>query len=579
MSRQHESLESSSFSYWFESLDPRRATRFIRAFFWITTAVVGFVQAWSLSFVINPDGNSYLDIASAYLRGDYANAVNAYWSPMFSWLIALAVRIFHPSPYWETRLLHFINFTGVLIALRCFEFFFVAFLKFLERSRQRSDETSLTVPVWWLLGYGIFFSTALYVLSLEPTNPDVWVCVVSYLAMGLLLRIALHPQKWTYYAFFGVALGLGYLTKSSYFPLSFVFLFTAWLEGGTPRRSLTRVVLAACFFALVAGPFVFALSKSKHRLTYGDVGGLAYAMFVNPIQQPFSWQGGDHSGIPKHPVRQILTSPRVLEFATPIEGAYPPVYDLSYWMEGAKPHFNVRGQMRIFRQSVGTFFLIFLNQVEFALGLFAFLFCQSRWREFVVPLGRLWPIWFPPAIGCLGYAFVLVENRYVAPFLPFLWLSVFAAVLSLPSAISRRIRVAVILAMLSITGIKTVKYFVSDLMVARSQENVDWQVAQSLRDFGLKPGDRVAVIAIKAEAHWARLAGVKIVSEVPLGQEGTFWEGDSTLQDHVFAAFASTGSRFVIVKDPPLGSIKNGWVRLGETPYYSHTLPGDHSSN
>jgi len=572
MSRQNEPLESWSLPHWFDSLNPRRATVFIRVFFWITTAVVGFVQAWSVRFVINPDGNSYLDIASAYLRGDYANAVNAYWSPMFSWLIALVLRIFHPSPFWETPLLHLVNFAGLLVAIRCFEFFFVTFLEFLQCSRQPGDEPLLTLPVWWLLGYGVFFSTALHVLSLEPTDPDIWVCVVSYLAAGILLRIALQPQKWGYYAIFGVVLGLGYLTKCFYFPLSFVFLFTAWLAGGTPLRNLARVTLAAFLIALVAGPFVFALSKSKHRLTYGDVGGLAYAMFVNPISQPVSWQGEGQTGIPMHPVRQILTSPRVTEFATPIAGAYPPVYDLSYWMEGAKAHFNVRGQIRILRQSLGTFFQIFVIQVEFALGVFVLLFCQTRWREFTASVGSFWPIWLPATIGCLAYSFVLVENRYVAPFLPFLWLSVFAAVLSFPS---RPIRLAVVLAILSITGIKTAKYFVSDLIAIGHQENVDWQVSQSLRNFGLKPGDRVAVIAANGEAHWARLAGVKIVTELPLGQEGNFWEGDAALQDRVFAAFATTGSRVVVVKGPPLGSIKNGWFRLGDTPYCAHTLPGN----
>ncbi len=570
-----QSSESSPRSGWLETLDSARAISFIRAAFWTVTAIAGFVQAWSVRFTINPDGNSYLDIASAYLRGDYANAVNAYWSPMYSWLIAIALRILHPSPYWETTLLHLVNFAGVLIALRCFEFFFVAFLKVLGRSRRPDEEQLLSEPVWWLLGYALFFSTALFVLSLEPANPDVWVCAVSYLSMGLLLRIALHPLNWSYFAVFGVVLGLGYLTKAFYFPLSFVFLGSALLIGGMSRRKVTRVALAALTFALVAGPFVFALSKAKHRFTYGDVGKIAYAMVVSPIQQPFSWQGENSTGTPKHPVRRILSSPQVIEFATPIAGAYPPVYDLSYWLEGVKTHFNLRGQIRIFRQSIGTFFLIFLIQVEFATGVLVLLLCKERWGECIASIADLWPVWLPPAIACVAYSFVLVENRYVAPFLPFLWLAAFAAVLSFPSAASQRVRIAVIVGVLSITGIKTAKYFLSDLAVMSHQENTNWQVAQNLRNIGLKPGERVAVIAGKAEAHWARLAEVKIVAELPLGQDGAFWQGDSALQERVFAAFASAGARVVLVKDPPSGAIKFGWRQLGDTPYYAHPLPGN----
>lgn len=79
---------------------------------------------------------------------------------------------------------------------------------------------------------------------------------------------------------FGVVLGLGYLTKALYLPLSFVFLGAALLVGGMSRRSVLRVALATLTFAVVAGPFVFALSKAKHRFTYGDVGRIAYATYV-----------------------------------------------------------------------------------------------------------------------------------------------------------------------------------------------------------------------------------------------------------------------------------------------------------
>jgi hypothetical protein len=39
---------------------------------------------------IGPDSRSYSEIARAYLRHDWAMAINAYWSPLYSWLIAIA---------------------------------------------------------------------------------------------------------------------------------------------------------------------------------------------------------------------------------------------------------------------------------------------------------------------------------------------------------------------------------------------------------------------------------------------------------------------------------------------------------
>lgn len=64
--------------------------------------VFAFLQAWAYRFYIEPDGVNYLDIARAYLRRDWTNALNAYWSPLYSWLLALIQRVFHPSPYWES---------------------------------------------------------------------------------------------------------------------------------------------------------------------------------------------------------------------------------------------------------------------------------------------------------------------------------------------------------------------------------------------------------------------------------------------------------------------------------------------
>jgi len=244
-------------------------------------------------------------------------------------------------------------------------------------------------------------------------------------------------------------------------------------------------------------------------------------------------------------------------------------------MEGVEPHFNLRGQLRIFRQSVGTFFVIFVIQVEFAAGFFVLLMCGEQKREFIATIARLWPLWLPPAAGCLAYSIVLVENRYVAPFIVFLWLAAFAGAVSIPSAASRRTAIAVVLGVLSVTGIKTAKYFVSDLLALPHQQNLYWDVAQNLSNIGIKPGDKVALIASKAGVHWARLANLQIVSELPLGEDAIFWNADRATQDKVFAAFASTGSRVVVVKDPPPGATRENWRQLGDTPYYVHLLPGN----
>jgi hypothetical protein len=556
-----------------ESADSMRSVRLVRVVMWTATIAAGLLQALAVRFYISGDGNSYLDVASAYLRGDFVNAINAYWSPFYSWLIALVLWVFKPSGYWETTILHLVDFAGLLVALRAFEFFFSNFLAAKQNfARPEGESFQLPVSTWWMLGYGLFLSATLEVLSMYPTSPDAWVCGVTFLSGGLVLKISIRGGGLSYFAALGLVLGLGYLTKAFYFPLAFVFIGTAWLASHGLRNNLTGAVIALVAFMLVAGPFVFALSRAKHRFTYGDVGKIAYAEFMDSVQEPMFWEGGDGSGTPKHPPRIILSSPRVYEFAEPIGGSYPMWYDHSYWADGIESHFHLVNELKILRQSGGTFFQILLTQMEYVVGLAALVFCNVRAREWIAVTWRQWFLWFPAAAACLGFASVLVEGRYVASFLVILWVTAFASSLGSASVASRRVAVAVVLAAVLVTGMKTLKYAVSDALVIPKQVNENWEAAQKLKELGVSSGDRVALIGVLAEQHLMRLAKVKAVAELRYRDEQQFWTGDASLQDSVFTAFAATGSRIVVATHAPVTAVKEGWIRLGNTNYYARSL-------
>jgi hypothetical protein len=553
--------------------DSMRDVRLVRVVMWITTTAAGLLQALANRFAISGDGNSYLDVASAYLRGDLANAISAYWSPFYSWLIAVVLWVFKPSGYWDAAILHLLAFAGVLVALRAFEFFFGIFLQAKETFAHQEGETPrLPAFAWWVLGYGLFLSAMLEVLTMYPTSPDSWVCAVTFLAAGVLLKIAVQGGRLLYFVLLGLILGAGYLIKAFYFPISFVFILTAWLASRAPRKNVIGVVTALVVFALVAGPYVFALSREKQRFTYGDVGKIAYGYFMDQIAQPMFWEGGDGSGAPKHPARIILSSPRVYEFAEPIGGSYPMWYDPSYWDDGIEPHFHFLNELRILRQSVGTFFLILLTQMEYAVGLAVLALCAMHARDWIAVTRRQWFLWFPAAAACLGFASVLVEGRYLASFLVILWLAVFTSCLSSPSVASRRVAVAIVFGAVLLTCVKTAKYAVSDALAFPRQTNESWEAAQELQKLGIHAGDRVALIGVLAEQHFLRLAKVKAVTELRYRDELEFWTGDAVLQDSVFRAFARTGAKVVIAVHAPVTVVKEGWTRLGNTDYYARPL-------
>src|SRR5262252_9316929 len=99
-----------------DKLDSFKGGRLV-ASLWAVSVLLGLSQAWAWRFYIEPDGVSYIEIAHAYIQRDFGRAVNAYWSPLYSWLLALALSVGHVPEYWEATALHLVNFFVYLFAL------------------------------------------------------------------------------------------------------------------------------------------------------------------------------------------------------------------------------------------------------------------------------------------------------------------------------------------------------------------------------------------------------------------------------------------------------------------------------
>src|ERR1700675_4520034 len=94
-----------------------------RVLFWIVASTAGFLQCWCYRYWIESDGVNYLDVAFAYIRHDWSAAINSYWSPLYSWLLAATFSAVRPHPRLESTVLHLLNFAVFLGVLVCGEFF------------------------------------------------------------------------------------------------------------------------------------------------------------------------------------------------------------------------------------------------------------------------------------------------------------------------------------------------------------------------------------------------------------------------------------------------------------------------
>jgi len=209
---------------------------------------LGLVHAWVGRYSMNPDGMSYLDVGNSFFRRDWANAVNAHWSPLYPWALGLVVGLAKPSPKWEFPLVHLVNFGVFVVALFAFRFLLRALLAFVrERTSDGAPNGGQALPEWALvlLAYPIFLWTALEVETLYGVSPDLAVMACSCLTAGMLLRLR-QGDRLLRFALFGLILGIGYWTKTILFPLGFVTLGAGylwkrsrpgWGRGGGGSRS------------------------------------------------------------------------------------------------------------------------------------------------------------------------------------------------------------------------------------------------------------------------------------------------------------------------------------------------------
>lgn len=539
----------------------------------IAAAILGGLRAWAGRFIVGSDGINYLDLGEAWLRGDWRAAVNAHWSPLYSWILGAVLRLVQPTACNEAPTIYMVNYVLYLCALTCFHFFTAGLLRF-GRGQARlltpCQRTCLPQWVWLTLGYALFVWCA---LPLMIVSPDLCVAVFIYLTCAILLRIRNGSASWGTFVGLGLTLGFGYLAKAPMFPLAFVFLACSLFLVGDIRRAVPRVALAFLAFVVVASPWVAALSAKKGRLTFGDSARLNYAWKVNGVTEYVHWQGGPPgSGTPQHPTRKLLEYPAIYEFGSPIDGTYPAWYDPSYWYEGVTPHFEVRKQLTVLLEGAEVYFHLFFHwQGGLIVGVLALYLLGYRSSQTVRCFLRPWFLLIPSMAGLIMYWPVFVSLRYVAPFMLVLWAALVTGV-SLPDApeMQRPVK-TIVSAMLVYMGIAV---FVCMVRPKEAEEggslrliggsNHHAGIAESLSRAGIERGTRVVLVGTAMHVYWARLAGLRIVAEVQdrPGDAKVFEAVYPLAKERILDALNRTGAEVVLAQRLPEVFTSLGWRKV-----------------
>jgi hypothetical protein len=562
--------------------EPASSLRPLRFALWGAALLLGAFDAWyprfSMSFIGHYlDGVTYIDLASAYARGDWAHALNTYWSPLYSWLLALAFRVLRPSAYAEIPVVHLVNLIIFVGALGCFDYLWRGWMEDHHARTAAAGRTRwISLPPWALLviGYTLFTWTSIDWISVQTVSPDLLVAALVYLAAGVTLRLRRGGDRPRAAALLGVVLGFGFLAKAVMLPLAFVFLAVAFLPARNPRRAVLSLLSACIAFLIVTAPFISGLSRQKGHFTLGDTGRLNYAWYVNRVPQ-FNWRGERPGhGKPEHPPRLIYPAPPVYEFAGPIGGTYPLWTDPSYWYEGVKAHFNWRQQARVVLKNltVGRRQLPGTGPGWLVVGGLGVLLTIALGAKKRLPSLVRWDLLLISLAPAVLYSLVVVESRYLGADVVLFGLALLPAIRLPAQQTGQALVVPATLLILLIPAVSLARVGTRDIG-RRSASRASREAATRLQAMGISPGDRVGCVGLSGDDDWARLARLSVIAEIPRGRQDEYWRASPRVRSAVLRAFAKAGVKALVAGRPPAVSAAAGWHRLGTTDRYVRLLP------
>ena len=558
--------------------DPRDARRLARFSGWGIVAALGLLQVWASRNSMNPDGISYLEIGRAGISG-WHGFVNAYWSPLYPFLLSLVLRWFKPSPFWEFPAAHFLNLAIYLAGYACLELLVREFLASREISQGGEKKYLLSGAELYLSAAVFYVWASRYWAGTALVTPDLLVAAIFCVATAILVRIRRGEVGWLTFALLGLTLGFGYLAKAPMFLLGFVFIFAAHrLVQNTPQ-GLARAGVALLLFLIIAAPYVTALSRAKHRFTFSDTSTISYAEYINRMPLFVSWRGEDPgSGTPVHPTRRLLADPALYEFAVPVRGSYPPWYDPSYWYEGLHARFSFTGELWAIFRGANEYLKMVSRSGALWCVIIILVWVARRGGGLDRAERPWWPVLLPGVAMLAMYSLVHAETRFVTGvgliFIAWMLSRVQFAAATAPQKV-RWAKFAVFL----VPAIATAWSVTTDLKrLTHPEPFVAWESAQALHAAGIPAGASVGYIGAGLVTQWPHLAGVRIIAEMPDPGWSRLIALDPATRQSVLQKFADAGALAVVTGHAEVARSEPGWQLLGNTGLFVRILAQPESS-
>ncbi len=542
--------------------------------------------AWNARQAISNDGISYLEVATNALRlGPVHLLSNAYWSPAYPALLALALKAVHPTLASELTLVHSVDWVICVFEYLCFTYFLWNLLRWIQLTHPGVLENQAGFRAILAFTY-----TLLFVSNLDTTlwfvGPNILMAASVYLAAAICVRLSLPDARIIHYISLGLVFAFGYAAKAALFPLSLILIGILFLWPLNRNGFRKGLIATAVAFIVGASPLIAVLSYAKGRLTFGDSGNLAYAWYVNSMPRSILWEGRLPGGAALvHPARKLWASPPILKFDGPgrADATYAYWYDPSWWYDGVKSHFDLRQQEQQFLRSLGRAPKIMISGMSVLqlaerwiplwAGLAALVLLGARARTLHAAWrGHMW-LFLWPAAATILFAAVLLDYRYLFPFMVLAWTALFAAawIATGPEKFTAVALTATAGLLLAYCPDMARQIFQGVQHPAAS----NLAVARRLASMGIRPGDELAAVDFASFSYYARLAGARIsmqmLTEDPavppkLSQEEVRKLPPTEVQALIETLRANGARALISMWRPPFEN-DSGWVPLTKNIY------------
>lgn len=521
--------------------------------------VTGLLQCLVFRNYSNADGLNYLDVADAWLTRAPAEAVNAYWGPAYSWVLAVGRLVVGPGTRHDLPMAHAVNFLLFLCLLAVGD----RLLRAETRSAGSADRVAARS-----LGALVVAAVSTLGVHLRFLTPDLLLCVLVAGAYALERE---RPderadERAERAAWRGVLWGLAFLTKTiALYAFAAAMLARVLLARERRGATLRRAAVSAATFALVAGPWILLVSRAQGHLSTGTTGAIAYQQEVlgaprAGVLAPRDTAAVDASLPGLAPAADLLWSrPWIVAFHDSVPGLNPIQHDVSRWhVTQPRMRFSVDAQMRNFYEELRSGWLAIAG----ALGLLvASVGLQpDRWKGFLATWRA--PLAATTVVAGL-YLLVLYESRYLAPFLLPLVLVALAECANarrVHAATARAVHVAVLC--VAIAGvIRSAGRSTTALMAeaAGRLQDRDATLVTLLRAAGARPGDRVAVIGDSWDTAWVRPLGLRIAAaSLSSGAEGALARLAAPDRERLRQRLRDRGVRFLVVARLRRSAVEEG---------------------